>query len=170
MDKEILECGMQKLQKGDMSALDDIYNITSKTVYYLAYSILKNSELAKDIMQETFIRIVANIDKYNPNTNASAWISCIARNLSLRQIKNLKRNVSLELFIETDIFDYSEQWIDNLLLKKAMDILSIDERQIVMLFSIENFKHREIAQIVNKPVGTVKWIYAKAIKKLKNIY
>lgn len=168
MDKALLEKYMLELQDGNLSALDGIYTLTSKSVYLLAFSILKNSEKAKDMMHDTFVRMTANIDKYRPSTNALAWISTIARNISYREYKNAQRSLSLDALGEqhgcSDDF-----WTDKIDLNRAMGKLSVEEREIVTLFSIEGYKHREIAEIVGKPLGTVLWMYSRAIKKLKKI-
>lgn len=160
---------MQKLQNGDIEALDDVYILTSKTVYYLSYYILKNTERAKDIMHDTYINILSNIQKYKLNTSAMAWITTIARNLSLNEYKRLQRNTSLEIFEDTlqDDLDYPVFVENNVYLKDALDILNEKEREIVILYVVDCFKHREIAQIVNKPKGTVQWIYNYSIKKMR---
>lgn len=172
MDKKLLESFMQQLQEGDMTALDGIYGLMSKIIYLLSFSILRNKEKAQDIMQETFMRTVANADKYKLNTNASAWICRIARNLSFREYTKGNRSLSIELFDGNilDETDYSQLWTDNLLLYQAMAILETEEREIVMMFASENYKHREIAEIVGKPMGTVQWIYNKAMKKLRKYF
>lgn len=171
MDKILLEKFMRQLHSGDMNALDGIYNLTSKSVYLLSLSILRSEEKAKDIMQETFIRLAANIDKYMLDTNALAWISRIARNLSYREYSSGGRNISLDVFGDSLSSDINSEdvWTENVDLNSAMRKLTIEEREIVMLFSIEGYKHREIAEIVGKPMGTVQWIYNKAIKKLRKI-
>lgn len=46
-------------------------------------------------------------------------------------------------------------------------VLTADEAQIVMLYVVAGFKHREIAEIVKKPVGTVLWTYNNSLKKLR---
>lgn len=169
MDKKLLEGFMHELQNGDMTALDGIYGLMSKMVYLLSLSILRNKEKAKDIMQETFMRVVANINKYKLETNGPAWICRIARNLSFREYTKGNRTLSIELFDGniSDNTDYSQICEDNLLLYQAMTILDVEEREIVMMFAVENYKHREIALIVDKPIGTVQWIYNKAMKKLR---
>lgn len=168
MDKR-LENYMQQLQNGNIDALDGIYTLTSKTVYYLSYYILKSTERAKDITHDTYICVLKNIQKYSLNTNPLAWITCIARNLSINEYTKQKRNISLEAFGETlqDGLDYPVHVENNVYLKNALDILNASEREIVILFAVNCFKHREIALIVDKPMGTVQWIYNKAIKKLR---
>ncbi|MCL2847688.1 MAG: RNA polymerase sigma factor [Firmicutes bacterium] len=158
---------MQNLKNGDIDALKGIYTIMNKSVYLLAYSIL-GSEKAKDILQETFIKVAQNIKSYKAN-NASAWICKIARNLSYTEYTKSKRTVSIEVF-EENLFDKNNNenlWIENILLRDAILTLDILEREAVILFALDKYKHREIAKILDKPVGTVKWLYSRAIKKLK---
>ena len=167
MKSELLESSMQKLRMGNKSALDDIFEITSKVVYILVYSILRNKERAEDVVQDTYIMIYRKIDKYKPNTNASAWIYKIARNLAFDEYTK-RRDISLEIF-EGKLFDNntSESLTESVYLKNMLDTLDSDMKEIVILFAVGGFKHREIAKIINKPIGTVQWLYAKAIRKLK---
>jgi RNA polymerase sigma-70 factor (ECF subfamily) len=166
MDKKDLEKLMSRLRGGDTDALDGIYGGVSKGVYLLAYSILKNGERAKDVMQGTFIRVAANIDKYKPDTNAAAWILTIARNLSYREYNDASRNVALDAADEPDDKNVADLWTQSILLKNAMARLLPNEREIVTLFAA-GYKHREIAKIVGRPMGTVQWLYNRAIKKLR---
>lgn len=167
--KELVEVEIQNLKKGNIDALDEIYKLTSRGVYLLVFSILRNGELAKDIMQNTFVQVAKNIEKYNNNTNPIAWITVIARNLAYREYSKKQKTVSLEVLGESisDKKDFLEVFVENSILDMAMKILDTIEREIVILFAIEGYKHREIAKIVDKPMGTVQWIYNKAIKKLR---
>jgi len=161
---------MEKLKSGDVQALEHIYFAMKKSVYLLSLSILSNAEKAKDVLQETFIKVAQSIHTYKPNTNAKAWICTIARNLCYGEYSKAKNVVSLEGVI-ADIPDNknsAEAWVQNILLQKAMQSLSPLESEIVTLFSLEGYRHREIAQITKKPLGTVLWIYHRAIKKLKD--
>jgi len=173
MDKKQLEQSMQKLINGELNALAHIYEMMSRSVYLLACSILKNPEYAKDVLQETFIKVAANAGShYAPDTNAVAWISKIARNLSYRAYGAAKKNVGLDAYgggisDGSDGKNHDELWVENLSLKDAMLSLSAVEREIVTLHCLEGYKHREIAEIVDKPSGTVRWLYRKAIKGLK---
>jgi len=167
MRNELLESSMQNLKMGKKSALDDIYKITSKGVYILAYSILRSKERAEDIVQDTYVMVYRKIDKYKPNTNAAAWIYKIARNLACDEYGK-RRDISLET-CDGKLFNSNaaESMTDSVYLKTVLDSLSSDMREVVVLFVIGDFKHREIAEIINKPIGTVQWLYAKAIKELK---
>jgi RNA polymerase sigma-70 factor (ECF subfamily) len=162
---------MLELKGGNTEALDGIYTLTSKGAYLLCYSILRDGERAKDAVQNTFIRAAQNIKRYESGTNANAWICRIARNICYREYKNAGRTVSLDAFGDSisDTKGGEEMWVENLMLKAAMNGLTAEEREIVTLFALEGYRHREIAEIVEKPAGTVRWLYNRAIKKLKSI-
>jgi len=134
---------MQKIKDGDISALSMVYQKMQKSVYLLSYSILGNSEKAKDVLQETFIKLVINIHSYKANTNPNAWICRIARNLSYTEYNKNKRNVSINNFYDNikDKKDYEECWVDNIILKNAMIMLDQSEREIVTLFALQGYKH-----------------------------
>jgi len=169
MDKVLLEEKMLLLQKGDKNALKDVYQLMSKTVYLLAVSIVKDTEKAKDILQETFIRVARYIDKYQAG-NAAAWITTIARHLSYREWERSKRTTSLDAIsekLEDNRGSHDERWTDNIVLYEAMAKLSNEEREIVMLYAMQGYKHREIAEIVGKSDNTVRWLYQKALKTMR---
>lgn len=157
---------MQKLKLNDLSALDEIYEITSNIVYILAYSILKSKERAEDIVQDTYIRVYKKIDKYKSGTNAAAWIYKIARNLSYDEYAK-KRDTSLDVFEGNMLDERGFDLTESIYLKTVFNTLNADEREVVALFAIGDFKHKEIARIIGRPIGTVQWIYNRAIKKLK---
>jgi RNA polymerase sigma-70 factor (ECF subfamily) len=50
-----------------------------------------------------------------------------------------------------------------------LSILSEEERQIVLLKAVDGMKHHEIAKLLEKPTGTIMWIYNKAIKKMQKL-
>jgi len=56
---------------------------------------------------------------------------------------------------------------ESIVLKAALKLLTDEEREIVFLYLISGMKHKEIAEILNKPLGTVLWKYNGALKKLK---
>jgi RNA polymerase sigma-70 factor (ECF subfamily) len=100
-----------------------------------------------------------------------AWLLRIARNLSLDRVRS---NPAKELSLEEDWIldersDFSESSLDKLVLKTVLSELAEDERQIVMLHSIERFKHREIADIMGIPLGTALSKYHRSLSKLKKM-
>ena len=169
MDK--LETQIKQIANGDLQAMEPVYNRTKAAVYGLALSIVRNSQDAEDIMQETYIRVYEAATTYRPQGKPMAWLLRIARNLSLDRVRS---NPAKELSLEEDWIldersDFSESSLDKLVLKTVLSELAEDERQIVMLHSVERFKHREIADIMGIPLGTALSKYHRSLSKLKKM-
>ncbi len=163
-DKDIID-----IASGDRNALKRLYTAVSSSVYGFALSITKNKYDAEDVLQETILSVYENADSYSQKGKPMAWIFTIARNHSLDRLReNAKKGALNEnLDLDADIFVDANDSDSKLVLKAAMDILDDEERQIVMLHATAGFKNREIAEILQKPLGSVLSKYHRAIKKLR---
>lgn len=159
---------MEYVKNGDEDAFEEIYCLFKDRVFYTILAILKDYHLSEDIMQDVFIRIRQNIQSYIKGTNAAAWIITIARNTALNEYKRRLKETPVDISQSEYLFD--SYTIDNKgtpLLNEMLKTLDVREREIVTLYVIGGFKHHEIAKIVSRPLGTVLWLYNKAIKKLR---
>lgn len=168
---DMLETQIKHIANGDLEAMEPLYNRTKAAVYGLALSIVRNSQDAEDIMQDTYIRVYEAASTYRSQGKPMAWLLRIARNLSLDRVRS---NPAKELSLEEDWIldeksDFSESSLDKLVLKKVLSDLAEDERQIVMLHSVERLKHREIADIMGIPLGTALSKYHRSLSKLKKM-
>jgi len=155
------------LKSGDLNALDQIYELTNSAVFSVALSVVHNSEEAKDIMMSTYLRVREKINYYTPNTNGYAWVLTIAKNLSINENKKLSRSTPTD-FQENEFVATSQDVdCDIPVFKIAKRVLSAEELTIVLLYSVNGYKHREIAKILDKPLGTVLWSYNNSLKKIK---
>lgn len=169
MDRQLLENLSERLKEGDDSVITPIYQMTNRIIFSVAFSILKNEFTAQDVMQDTYIKMRASINSYESGTNFLAWLSQIARNFALMEYRKRKREVQIDPIEHEAVFgSVSMEFVEkNPVLTAAMQALEEDERTIVLLHINGDLKHREIADVVQKPLGTVLWIYNKALKKLK---
>ena len=94
----MIEKYMNELRQGDSSALEYIYRQTSKSVFSICYSIMRNYHIAEDMMQDTFLKVRSNVDAYQKGTNAKAWINRIAKNICLNELK--RRNIPAKIIQE----------------------------------------------------------------------
>jgi RNA polymerase sigma-70 factor (ECF subfamily) len=168
MNEEKLEKAMSSLQKGDGNALGDVYALTSRGVFTFVLPILRDYQLAEDVMQETYVTCYDNIKSYKLGTNARNWLLTIAKNCALSQLKKRNREISYD-FDNDNHPDgvYYLGDIDSPTITLANKILSEEEFNIVMMYAIGEYKHKEIAEFLHMPLGTVTWKYASALKKLK---
>jgi RNA polymerase sigma-70 factor, ECF subfamily len=157
---------LKNLKSRNYQSFDTFYNLTKNQVFYAIVSIIKDQSLAEDLMQDTYVKFLEKIDQYKDGSNPYAYLSTIGRNLAINLYNQRKREVYSEELLET--IPYQEEIeTDDAQIFKILDLLEESEREIVVLHVINELKFREIANITQKPLGTVLWIYNKAIKKLK---
>lgn len=157
-----------RMASNDGAAFRELYQQTSGVVYGFAMSILRNKHDAEDVMHDTFIKIHSSAVTYKPSGNPMAWILTIVRNLCLNRIRAGK--VCEELPEYDDLAgtsNDSETMLDRMVLETAMNVLDAEERQIVILHAMTGFKHREIAEILDLPTGTILSKYNRALKKIR---
>lgn len=150
------------ISQGDNDAFNELYKQTGKGVFAFIYSYLKNYQDAEDVLQGVYLKIKLNAYQYKQGTNARAWILQIAKNLSLNEIK--KRKPAEELTDDVPSTQFSPSMGISDVMNKVLDE---DERQIMILHVLWGYKHREIAEILNCPTGTVTSKYKRSIEKMK---
>ena len=152
----------------DGDAFRELYHQTSGVVYGFAMSILRNRHDAEDVMHDAFIKIWQSAVTYKPSGNPMAWMLTIVRNLCLNKIRAGKVCEDLSEYDHlAGSSDDSETVLDRMVLETAMRILDAEERQIVVLHAMTGFKHREIAEILDLPTGTILSKYNRALKKMR---
>lgn len=156
-----------QLQNDKMEYFDEFYNLTKNKVFYMAYSILQDYHLSEDILQDTYIKFLKHKKKVKVDGNILSYLLEISKNLSLNYVNKHKKVVN----INNIVFKYEEQYQEKFeelkLVKDMKKILNENEFQIVILKIINELTNNEIAQLLNKPLGTVLWTYNNAIKKLR---
>ena len=159
-----------RLALGDKEALEKLYYETKAAIYGFALSITKNPTDAEDILQETYLKIWANANKYSAKGTPMAWIMTIAKNLALMKLREKKRHQDLEpeeWDMSFHIPDTAGTTEDRHLLEAALKILTKEERHIILLHAVSGMKHREIAELIDIALPTVLSKYHRALKKLR---
>lgn len=170
-DMRQLEETLAAIAHGDKEALQHLYQSTRTAVYGFALSILKNRHDAEDILQEVYIRIFHSSDSYRPEGKPMAWIFAITRNLALMRLREGRRYGELpeEAWAQIPAKDSGLSTEDRMVLDAAMQGLTDEERQIVMLHALTGMKHREIAEVMELALPTVLSKYHRAIKKMRHM-
>lgn len=156
---------IKAFKKQDYRHFDEFYQLTERQVYFSIISIVKSQDVTKDLMQDTYMRFIEKIDQYDPKYNVHAYIATIARNLAINHYNRSKREVHND-----EIFDYvasTDRVDENVGVLDLLDTLDDTKREIVIMHVINELKFREIAEILDMPLGTVQWHYQNAIKDLK---
>jgi RNA polymerase sigma-70 factor (ECF subfamily) len=173
------ELWVKKAVEGDLNAFDEIVNRHHTKIYRLAYRLLGNAEDADDATQETFIEACKSLKSFKYKSKFSTWLYRVALNTCHQQIRKAEsRKRTLTAFADNVKFLDAENGIetpDSIALKKeqerllqaAINRLPERQRQVIVLFYVQNLKYREIAEILGCPEGTVASRLNTAIKNLK---
>ena len=157
-----------RIASGDHEALTVIYKKLGRQIYLLAYSILQDTYAAEDVMQETFVRLLASANRYQPQTNARAYVLKITRNLALNALQKRRREMTCESPIDENTADETEA--KPLSALESLSLLSEEERQIVVLKLDGGQTHKQIASLLGISTAACEKRYRRALEKLKQYY
>ena len=143
---------------------DNIYEEYFDRVYYKVLSVVKNDDDAEDICQETFISVYKNLSKFREESNIYTWIYRIAINKTYDFFRKRK----LEFEINDDVLSLPEDinFDTKVILEEKLKLISEKEKEIVILKDIYGYKLKEIAEMKNMNLSTVKSVYYKALKDM----
>ena len=143
---------------------DNIYEEYFDRVYYKVLSVVKNDDDAEDICQETFISVYKNLSKFREESNIYTWIYRIAINKTYDFFKKRK----LEFEINDEVLSLPEDinFYTKVILEEKLKLISEKEKEIVVLKDIYGYKLKEIAEMKNMNLSTVKSVYYKALKDM----
>ena len=182
MYNEEVACLAEQMKNGDLSALEKIYALTYKRVYYIIYQMIKSREDSQDILQETYIRAFSKINMLDDTRNFYTWLIKIAVNLTKNFIKKNRtllidnENESLIESIADDTSDIPENIIREetyAVLLGLINILPPEQKRAVILYYYEKMPVTDIAQIEECSVSTItsRLSYARtALKKAVTSY
>jgi RNA polymerase sigma-70 factor, ECF subfamily len=177
MDSHKLMLIVEKCINGDKDAFRTIVGEYSDYVYAIAFRVLGSSEDARDMVQETFIKVWRNIEKYKPAVKFSTWLYTIATNLCIDKLREQKRapldsypesgipNNLMEPEIGTNSIDYKQLEV---LIAKMTGNLPPMQKMVFVLKDIEGLSSDEIEQITGMTKEQIKSNLHYARKEIKS--
>lgn len=165
---------VNQAKAGDSSAYSTLVERYWKKIYVLCYLYLRSQATAEELTQETFLKVVEQIKTLKDPTKFVAWLYQIARNLCHDEWTHRKRNESLGEEVLTAIPDCRESSEDVMDKKmerewvaQAIDRLSEDHREVLVLVHYERLSYEEAAEILDIKLGTLKTRLFRALQKLR---
>ncbi len=149
-------------------AFQKIYTQYNKLIYGIAFGILKNKEDAEDIVQIFFSKLYTIEKEKLPREKIASWIYTVIKNEAISLLRKKKDHFDIETIYEIEDKDNEiNNLIDKEEFNKLISKLDDKEREIITLKIIAGLPFEEIAKLLNKPSGTIKWRYYKSIHTLK---
>jgi RNA polymerase sigma-70 factor, ECF subfamily len=173
-------------QQGKEAAYRELLARYERPVFSLIFRMVRDRETAEDLSQETFIKVLNNIDRYSPDFKFSSWLFKIANNLTIDHLRRRRLDtisiegapdaVTAESARATSIVIASanasplaelESRELGASIERAIAQLRPEYRACIMLRHVEDRSYEEIAEIVKLPLGTVKTYIHRARHELR---
>jgi RNA polymerase sigma-70 factor (ECF subfamily) len=173
-------------RKGSEAAYRELLTRYERPVFSLIFRMVRDRETAEDLAQETFIKVLNNLDRYSPEFKFSSWLFKIANNLTIDHLRRRRVDtisiegapdaVTAESARATSIAvaSISESPLEELesrelgtAIERAIGKLRPEYRACIMLRHVEDKSYEEIAEIVKLPLGTVKTYIHRARHELR---
>ena len=149
-----------QLQDGNEKAFEKIYQIYSKSIFGVIFTILKDEELAEEILQDVFLKVWDKASTYEPSKGRFfTWVLNIARNTSIdhmrsKAYKNQQLNLENETFV--DIIEARGDNTEAIGIQKYIRLLEPMCRKIIDLLFFKGYTQQESAKALEMPLGTLK--------------
>lgn len=168
-----------KLER-DGATLEALIKRTEKACYHLAVSILKDADLAKDALQESYFMVYRQIDQLREPAAFRSWLFRIVNRTCHDILRKRKKEVQTDLSSRDDVVsdspgsvrepDPSQAVSKRELLKATFKTLPDIDRETIALREICSLSYEEMAQTLSIPIGTVRSRLAKARQRFINAY
>jgi RNA polymerase sigma-70 factor (ECF subfamily) len=168
---------LEKARAGDRQAFKSIVTTYQQKVFLLAYSYLRNREDAQDVVQETFMRLYQKLAAYDREKNFQSWLLQIAKNLcidyyrkNLSKRREMERDASLDDLNPAAPRGESDPLNSDLreVFSRGLARLGKRQRLVFVMKHYNGLDYREIAQVLNISLGTVKSLHFKAVQNLRS--
>lgn len=164
--KEIFEM----LRNGDKKGVELLFSLYYNKMFGVAYSILKNRQKSEDVVSSVFCKLLAlNKDSF-PSKGESSWLYTVVKNEALSYTRADKPTSPLDDATDVKMPTNSiDDFVDMDNFYSLVSKLDSKREKIVTLKILGGYTHKEIAEMLNMKIGTVQWLYATSITKLKVI-
>jgi RNA polymerase sigma-70 factor (ECF subfamily) len=172
---------IKQAREGKQSAFTRLYNRFERTIYLTIYNIVKNRDVADDLLSITFIKAFSKLDSYVNNISFEMWLKTIAINSSIDYIRRMKKEKanywidddanSLQLsnqasYSPEDDYVFAET---SDALDSALSRLRFKYRNIIELRTVQGLSYKEISEQLGLSESQVKSQLNKARDKLKQL-
>ena len=153
--------------------MDSVYQEYASLIYRFLYSYTQDVEWSQELMQETFLRAVGSISRYNGSCKLSVWLCQIAKHVLYQELRKKKRGEMVELadYLPDDSSPDGESSVLNqenkIELYQAIHHLPELEREVILYRITGELSFREIGAILGKSENWSRTVFYRAKQKIK---
>lgn len=171
-----LEILIEKFKKKDEKAFESLYNMYRDSMQGVIYNIVRDSDIAEEVMQDVFIKAWHNAENYSAEKGRFfTWILNIARNAAIdktrsKSFKNSKQNLNSDFFV--DILETNESLDDKtnaIGIAKFVGKLAKKCIEVIELLYFKGYTQAEASEALDMPIGTIKTRNRNCIQELRNM-
>jgi RNA polymerase sigma-70 factor (ECF subfamily) len=167
----------RRLQKREERAMADLYDRYGRLAWSVIVAIVRDTSLAEDLVQETFLRVWNRVQFFEPGRGAlGPWLLAIARNRAIDHMRSVgsrmnRGSVELDIASHPSLFVDMERELVNKdhgrLIGEALKKLSANQQRVIELAYYEGLSQTEMAERMGQPLGTVKTWVRSALTTLR---
>lgn len=158
----------RRLQRRDPEAIGDLYDRFGRLTYSVIAAIVRDADVAEDLLQETFLRAWNRAHAFEPGRGAlGPWLLAIARDRAIDRLRGfdpgVREDPSLFADMEKKVLNADHARV----MRKAISNLSADQRKVIELAYYEGLPQTGMAERMGEPLGMVKTWVREAVKHLR---
>jgi len=170
LEKHIVEL----LQERNEKAISLLYDHYADTLYGVAYKVVKNEDLAQDVVQESFVKIWKKSDSYDPaKAKLFTWLFRITRNTAIDKLRSASNKTDKEIQIDvSDVYNVGVSSIrpEFLDVKQHLDKIEPKYKEVLEALFFEGMTQQEASDELNIPLGTIKSRLKIGLREMRKIY
>ncbi|MEI2707703.1 MAG: sigma-70 family RNA polymerase sigma factor [Chitinophagaceae bacterium] len=169
----IINFNLASCINGDRKSQKELYDCFSAKMFAICFRYAKNQMDAEDILQEGFIKLYRNLDKFRGEGSFEGWVRRIFVNTAIEHIRKQKlTNTDINEQVENSFRDSSENALDKLFQKDLLNstaALSDGYKTVFSMYAVEGFSHKEIATQLGITESTSKSQFSRAKAILRSL-
>lgn len=167
MDEDILIKGL--LSKNNKIINDFVKSYTG-LLYKACSSVLSNSDLIEEATQDSFLKIIKSISKFDKRSSLNTWMYTIAYRTAIDYHRRIKINYDIDKAVNIKSSSSSDQAVENtefkMRISKLINHLEEEDQKLISLFYIQEFSMKEICELTGYTLSNVKVRLYRARKEL----
>ncbi len=162
---------VERIARGEEEPLGELYRRYAHRVFRFALTLTGQLELAEEVVQETFVSLWRAAGNYAGRAQVSTWLLGIARNQSFAAMRREAkgRRAPASPCVLPDPKEHTEREERQTTVRRAVECLPVEQREVVFLAFYEGLHYRQIAEILGVPEGTVKSRMYHAKRRLAEV-